>query len=438
MHQKSMNSDFALIPNTKRSQKDVLAYITQYEYDSFQKWNLEMKVQSHNILFTPNPKLEEDMVKYDSLVELNSNNLSLYDEIETEIFASFINSQSFQISGKKIIFDISNHLIEHFRPIKSDNSVKSDFQYIDFPFHEIETTFSFKNYTKESYFPFPSKPIKIKGESNNSDFFASSEFRNIESFSSSNQSIILVDEPLNYINTLCSSSFLREEIGNHQNAFLSLKIPILKFECKPTMVFEPFTDEWLQELQIKKCDFENFTNLSKFELEVPKINKKLDFSSLKIDEEFSMMISKLPIKEDCFLNVFPKNFCFHYEYENEIPSKKIPTVVEINNEFFDENDIKQFSSLFGNLTIVGAKLRKPVLLTINRKLVNIIHISENSLFLSEFIANLCLLFDEVLITSTAQPCIFLGNQVKWRCITSVSQIGIVVIPFLLNVINLSK
>lgn len=264
---------------------------------------------------------------------------------------------------------------------------------------------------------------------------------------------------------LTSSMFIHNEFNNmsNNNSFIepiiqsesyfdrfvhSMNVIILKFDCKPTMCFEPFTQEWLADLQISKRDFDEKIEVKKkifyeqksslSEYDVFKTQNKIKLTvEGNISEEYSPLVSKVPRNiqniiinnqnDDEIVRIVQKE-----HFEKEIPTGKIPDIVQLNTLLFSDDDITFYGKLFQNLKFIGIELNEILLMTINDNVANIFLIEDDYDSLIPIITDLCITFNEIVITTTIKPHIFLSEKIKWRYITSHTQIATAILPYLIE------
>lgn len=226
-----------------------------------------------------------------------------------------------------------------------------------------------------------------------------------------------------------------------------MKVMILKFDCKQIMCFEPFTQEWLKDLNISKKDFNEQiedNNVFNSQSNTLKYNAFKNLNRIQvtvhgdITEEFSPIISKI-LKNEEYLNyknnqqIMEIMEAIQKEYEEkEIPFEKMPTIVQINSLFFSDDDILQFGKLFQNLKFIKTELDKKLLLTINNKIANMLIIDDDFSKNISNIIEILGIYNCVIITTTMKPCICLPERIKWRNITSHSQIAAAILPYLVE------
>ena len=213
------------------------------------------------------------------------------------------------------------------------------------------------------------------------------------------------------------------------------------------MNFEPFTQEWFMDLQISEKDFNekiiDKSNLNSIinhptaKYDIWTESNKIKFTAKgNISEEYSPILFKSQRKIEGFIDSERTDkrakIIQEEHFEKEIPSTKIPTIVHLNTLLFSEDDIKIFENIFKNLKFVGANLCETLILTIDVKIANIFLINNDFDSIIPIISKLCSAYNQVIITTIMKPQIFLSEKVKWRQITSHTQIVTAIIPYLIE------
>lgn len=266
------------------------------------------------------------------------------------------------------------------------------------------------------------------------------------------------------LNNLTPDMFIHNEIdrNNIKNKFIDstpqsqsyydsfiqkMKVSILKFDCKPTFFFDTFSQEWSKDLNISTKDFNENINdifISHFETLKPNYDIFKNANEIQVSvngditEVFSPIISKSLKNERSLINYNNPKISemietIKNEYtEKELSTEAIPSIVHINKLFFSEDDISQFGNFFQNLKFIGVEFKESILFTINTKIANILIIDDNFDSMISKIVEILGIFSQVIITTIIKPCICLPQKIKWRYITSHSQIAAAILPFLIE------
>lgn len=468
-----MNVHFSSIPTPNAFSDSSLQKIDSDSSNNFE-------VYDKKTLLPPNGNcLENNIHSYyeesfykKRIIPYNINQEIWTDDIISEnIFPRYDMVQKQMNSGKKLIFDISSVDTEKYiTKNKSESFKNNEFANLEEQkvlneqiMTEIEQLQIEENQTLSN----PNSIYETKNQSLKFDLRA----KDIP-FQKDDLPIISNDElitpPSTNLNTLTQSMFIHNEVNSNTSnnsihidntaqsesyfdKFIqSMKVIILKFDCKKGSNFEPFSQEWLNDLNISKKDFdEQIKEDSIFNSHFESSNSYKEHfqkSSLiqvsvkgDITEEYSPIISKILRNEENFINsgnrkqIMEMIETIKKDYsEKEIPAENLPNIVYINSMFFSNDDIAQFSNFFKNLKFIGVEFKKQFLFTINDKIANIFIIQEDfDSMISDIVDILCT-FSQVVITTTTKPRICLPKRIKWRYITSHSQIAAAILPFLIE------
>lgn len=386
------------------------------------------------------------------------------DIIEENTLENWENELKYLTPKRNLLFDISS-FTEKYRYLQNVPPSESNFFFpetSDQPFQETNCELHFiepllKNQEPRDQISIQTKPKSI--ELNQANF---SYKPYLSSFHDNTN--LISEIPLNDISGVDSCTFINNEpllsfengnsnqtITSNRNfvsssmfdsTFQSMKVPILTFNIHPKTCYEPFTIEWLQDLQISENEFANFIEnkpLLQQTLDLPNAYSKLKHFPpiVKVHELYLPIKLKPTLQFEDFLNHHKLEKCHNFD-DKPFPVESIPPIIQINTVFFEKNDIEQFSQLFPSLKILPIKLDYPILFTINQTLVNLLFYNSNYEEIFEKCIDLLQIFDLVLITTTIKPKIVMLERIIWRCIISHSQISSVILPFLINEEFLNK
>ena len=345
--------------------------------------------------------------------------------IEEEIIDKILINEPLEIKNNKLLFDVQNNYNENFtykyHQYQNKNETFQIFEIEEYLNEMID--YNEKEKMNGSKISFTLSSNKLDNTLNNCKFKSliknnslNAEIFSLNSFDMEINECIYIDS--------------KDHKNHYNNTFQAFKIPILQFNCESKFSSELFTDEWLQELQIDKATFLEFTKSSNCIINHQKV--KYNANHQIVQESFKPMQVNHFNQENFLIS---KSNPYKEQDEKELNTKKVPITVEINKFYFEEDDIFQFGRLFPNFRFIASEMKKPIILIINQKYVNLFFedVKQYDLnYASNFVADLVQIFDYVVITSVYPPNIFFKNRIRWRLITSVTQITKIILSILLE------